>query len=54
MTPFLSFMSVKRSGFAVADKLAKLAKYSHSQVWHDDIPYDVKQLALVDKSFREV
>ena len=47
-------MHVKRSGNAVADKLAKLAKYSHSQVWYDDIPYDVKQLVLVDKSFREV
>ena len=46
-----SFMHVKRSGNAVADKLAKLAKYSHSQVWYDDIPYDVKQLALVDISF---
>ena len=38
----LSFMHVKRSGNAVADKLAKLAKYSHSQVWYDHIPYDVQ------------
>jgi len=43
-----------KSGNAVADKLAKLAKYSPNQVWYDDIPYDVKQLVLVDKGFREV
>ena len=49
-----SFIHVKRSGNAVADKLAKLGKYSHSKVWYDDIPYDVKQLVLVDKSFCQV
>ena len=49
-----SCIHVKRSGNAVADKLAKLAKYSHSKVWYDDIPYDVKQLVLVDKSFCRV
>ena len=27
----------------MADKLAKLAKYSHSKVWYDDIPHDVKR-----------
>ena len=49
-----SFIHVKRSGNVVADKLAKLAKYSYSKVWYDDIPYDVKQLVLVDKSFCQV
>ena len=49
-----SFIHVKRSGNAVADKLAKLAKYSHSKVWYDDIPHDVKKLVLVDKSFCQV
>ena len=49
-----SFIHVKRSGNAVADKLAKLAKNSHSKVWYDDTPYDVKQLVLVDKSFCRV
>ena len=44
----LSFM---HGGNAVADKLAKLSKYSHSQVWYDDISYDVQQLVLVDNSF---
>ena len=34
-----SFIHVKRSGNAVADKLAKLVKYTHSKVWYDNIPY---------------
>ena len=51
-------MHVKRSGNAVADKLAKLAaKYSHSQVWYDDIPYDVNRagstiLGALDENFK--
>lgn len=48
----VSFIHVRRSGNAVADKLAKLAKYSHSpQIWYDDVPYDIQHLVLADKSF---
>lgn len=48
----VSFIHVRRSGNAVADKLAKLAKYSHSpQIWYDDVPYDSQHPALADKSF---
>ena len=51
LPPFLLYM-LKRSGNAVANKLAKLAKYSHNpQIWNDDIPFDVQHLVLADKSF---
>ena len=46
------FTHVKRQGNAVADKLAKLTKYSPCpHYWTDGIPCDVQNLVAVDRSF---
>lgn len=46
-----SFSHVRRKGNAIADKLAKLAKFCIvPKVWLEDIPNDVNSLLLVDIS----
>ena len=48
----VSFIHVKRQGNAMADKLAKAAKFSPCpHFWLDDIPSDVQRLVLADKRF---
>nr|POE51404.1 hypothetical protein CFP56_41771 [Quercus suber] len=43
---------VRLKGNAVADKLAKLAKYSPCpRYWSDDIPCDVQNLVVADRHF---
>jgi len=50
-----SFSHVRQKGNAVADKLAKLAKYLVvPQVWLEDIPSDVDSIVLIDSSFAVV
>ena len=47
---FASFSHVKRSGNAVADKLAKLAKkFSTPQIWKEDIHYEANSFVILDK-----
>ena len=47
---FASFSHVKRSGNAVADKLAKLAKkFSTPQIWREDIHYEANSFVILDK-----
>ena len=48
----ISFSHVRRKANGVADKLAKIAKFFHApRMWFDDIPSDVTQLVLSDRSF---
>ena len=48
----ISFSHVRRKGNGVGDKLAKIAKFFHApRIWFHDIPNDVTQLVLSDRSF---
>ena len=50
-----SFSHTKRSGNAVADKLAHLAKFSSdSQIWIEDIHCNAKNLVIIDRSFLSI
>ena len=50
-----SFSHTKRSGNAVADKLAHLAKFSSDpQFWIEDIHCNAKNLVIIDRSFLSI
>ena len=50
-----SFSHIKRSGNAVTDKLAHLAKFSaNPQIWIEDVHCNAKNLVIIDKSFLSI
>ena len=50
-----SFSHIKRSGNAIADKLAHLAKFSSDpQIWIEDIHCNAKNLVIIDRSFLSI
>ena len=50
-----SFSHTKRSGNAVADKLAHLAQFlSDPQIWIEDIHCNAKNLVIIDRSFLSI